>query len=59
MQPGTGSAPSATVAGSIWVKTTAVGGGANVVVNTIQQAQVNGQQFQHLYMLMMTMLLQP
>lgn len=32
MQPGTGSAPSATVAGSIWVKTTAVGGGANVVV---------------------------
>ena len=32
MQPGTGSAPSATVAGSIWVKTTAVGGGAHVVV---------------------------
>ena len=32
MQPGTGSAPSATTAGSIWVKTTAVGGGANVVV---------------------------
>lgn len=32
MQPGSGSAPSATVAGSIWVKTTTVGGGANVVV---------------------------
>ena len=32
MQPGSGAAPSASVAGSIWVKTTAVGGGANVVV---------------------------
>ena len=32
MQPGTGAAPSAAVAGSVWVKTTAVGGGANVVV---------------------------
>ena len=32
MQPGTGSAPAATTAGSIWVKTTTVGGGANVVV---------------------------
>ena len=32
MQPGSGSAPSAGTAGSIWVKTTAVGGGANIVV---------------------------
>mgnify|MGYP006233636269 CR=1 FL=1 len=32
MQPGSGSAPSASTAGSIWVKTTTVGGGANVVV---------------------------
>ena len=32
IQPGSGSAPSASVAGSVWVKSTAVGGGANVVV---------------------------
>ena len=32
IQPGSGAAPSAAVAGSVWVKSTAVGGGANVVV---------------------------
>tara|TARA_B100001121_G_scaffold82359_1_gene72943 strand:- start:4000 stop:7062 length:3063 start_codon:yes stop_codon:yes gene_type:complete len=32
IQPGSGSAPSAAVAGSVWIKSTAVGGGANVVV---------------------------
>mgnify|MGYP001454808958 CR=1 FL=1 len=32
IQPGTGSQPSATRNGDVWVKSTAVGGGANVVV---------------------------
>lgn len=32
MQPGSGAAPSASTAGSVWIKTTTVGGGANIVV---------------------------